>query len=184
MGRGNHRRLAAHQRAPASTLTSTNSSQRPGKGTPGPVEPRPPGPAAGASSYPSTKIRIQNTTPDQPAPAINPYERSGLTTRWGRNSRRSVGPNLLTTLIWAALKNYVANTAVSWPGRLRPIHSFFRTRSPDQMLATAAPWTSPWLPPGYEQNYWNAASLLQSRRYSDAIASDPSDQHDTRQPGR
>jgi hypothetical protein len=25
------------------------------------------------------------------------------------------------------------------------------------MLATAAPWTSPWLPPGYEQNYWNAA---------------------------
>jgi hypothetical protein len=59
--------------------------------------------------------------------------------------------------IWAALKNYVANTAVSWPGRLRQIHSFFRARSPDQMLATAAPWTSPWLPPGYEQNFWNAA---------------------------
>jgi len=33
----------------------------------------------------------------------------------------------------------------------------FRNRSPDQMLATAAPWTSPWLPPGYEQNFWNAA---------------------------
>ena len=32
--------------------------------------------------------------------------------------------------IWAALKNYVANTAVSWPGRLRQIHSFFRARSP------------------------------------------------------
>jgi transposase len=59
--------------------------------------------------------------------------------------------------IWAALKNYVANTAVTWPGRLRQIHSFFRTRSPDQMLAAAAPWTSPWLPPGYEQNFWNAA---------------------------
>jgi len=59
--------------------------------------------------------------------------------------------------IWAALKNYVANTAVSWPSRLRQIHSFFRARSPDQMLATAAPWTSPWLPPGYEQNFWNAA---------------------------
>src|SRR5437763_2586621 len=59
--------------------------------------------------------------------------------------------------IWGALKNYVANTAVSWPGRLRQIRSFFRTRSPDQMLATAAPWTSPWLPPGYEQNFWNAA---------------------------
>ncbi len=59
--------------------------------------------------------------------------------------------------IWAALKNYVANTAVTWPGRLRQIHSFFRNRSPDQMLATAAPWTSPWLPPRYEQNFWNAA---------------------------
>jgi transposase len=59
--------------------------------------------------------------------------------------------------IWGALKNYVANTAVSWPGRLRQIHSFFRARSPDQMLAAAAPWTSPWLPPGYEQNFWNAA---------------------------
>jgi transposase len=59
--------------------------------------------------------------------------------------------------IWAALKNYVANTAVTWPGRLRQVHSFFRNRSPGQMLATAAPWTSPWLPPGYEQNFWNAA---------------------------
>jgi len=59
--------------------------------------------------------------------------------------------------IWAALKNYVASTAVSWPGRLRQIHAFFRARSPDQMLDTAAPWTSPWLPPGYEQNFWNAA---------------------------
>jgi transposase len=59
--------------------------------------------------------------------------------------------------IWAALKNHVANTAVSWPGRLRQIRAFFRTRSPGQLLATAAPWTSPWLPPGYEQNFWNAA---------------------------
>jgi hypothetical protein len=59
--------------------------------------------------------------------------------------------------IWAALKNYAANTAVSWPSRLRQIHSFFRNRSPDQMLATAAPWTSPWLPPRYEQNFRNAA---------------------------
>jgi transposase len=58
--------------------------------------------------------------------------------------------------IWGALKNYVANTAVTWPGRLRQIHSF-RNRSPGEMLATAAPWTSPWLPPGYEQNFWNAA---------------------------
>ena len=59
--------------------------------------------------------------------------------------------------IWGALKNYVANTAVTWPGRLRQIHSFFRNRSPGQMLDTAAPWTSPWLPPGYAQNLWNGA---------------------------
>ncbi len=59
--------------------------------------------------------------------------------------------------IWGALKNYVASTAVSWPGRLRQIHAFFRARSPDETLATAAPWTSPWLPPGYEQNFWNGA---------------------------
>jgi transposase len=59
--------------------------------------------------------------------------------------------------IWGALKNYVANTAVTWPGRLRQIHSYFRNRSPSQMLDAAAPWTSPWLPPRYEQNFWNAA---------------------------
>jgi transposase len=59
--------------------------------------------------------------------------------------------------VWGGLKNYVANTAVSWPGRLKQIHAFFRTRSPDQMLAMTAPWTSPWLPPRYEQNFWNAA---------------------------
>ena len=59
--------------------------------------------------------------------------------------------------IWAALKNYVANTAVTWPSRLRQIHAFFRSRSPDQMLATAAPWTSPWLPADYAQNFWNGA---------------------------
>jgi hypothetical protein len=58
--------------------------------------------------------------------------------------------------IWAALTNYMANTAVTWPGRLRQIYSFFRNRSPSRMLVTAAPWTSPWLPLGYEQNFWNA----------------------------
>ena len=59
--------------------------------------------------------------------------------------------------IWAVLKTFIANTAVSWPGRLRQIHAFFRARSPDQLLTAAAPWTSPWLPAGYKQNYWNAA---------------------------
>jgi hypothetical protein len=40
--------------------------------------------------------------------------------------------------------------------RTESIHSLLRARSSDQMLYTAAPWTSPWLP-GYEQNFWNAA---------------------------
>ncbi|TDD55000.1 hypothetical protein E1286_04695 [Nonomuraea terrae] len=31
--------------------------------------------------------------------------------------------------IRAALKAFIANTAVSWPGRRRQIHAFFRTRS-------------------------------------------------------
>ena len=48
--------------------------------------------------------------------------------------------------IWGALKNYVANTAVTWPGRLKQIHAFFRNRSPGQMLNAAAPWTSPGCP--------------------------------------
>ena len=59
--------------------------------------------------------------------------------------------------IWAALKGYLANTAVTWPGRLRQAHAFFRRRSPTQMLTTAAPWTSPWLPKHYAQNFRQSA---------------------------
>ncbi|WP_435109269.1 IS630 family transposase [Nocardiopsis synnemataformans] len=59
--------------------------------------------------------------------------------------------------VWAALKAYVANTAVSWPGRRRQVHAFFRSRSPDQLLVTAAPWTSPWFPAGYAQNFRKGA---------------------------
>ena len=59
--------------------------------------------------------------------------------------------------IWAVLKAHLANTAVTWPGRLRQVHAFFRQRSPAQMLTTAAPWTSPWLPKSYAQNFRQAA---------------------------
>ncbi|GAB3002160.1 hypothetical protein GCM10023080_079780 [Streptomyces pseudoechinosporeus] len=59
--------------------------------------------------------------------------------------------------IWAVLKAHLANTAVTWPGRRRQVHAFFRHRSPTQMLTTAAPWTSPWLPKSYAQNFWRAA---------------------------
>jgi SAM-dependent methyltransferase len=73
---------------------------------------------------------------------------SSLAQPGGLASGNQLGP---AERIWAVLKNYLASTAVSWPGRLRQIHSFFRNRSPDQMLATAAPWTSPCLPPGYPE---------------------------------
>jgi len=59
--------------------------------------------------------------------------------------------------IWAALKAHLANTAVTWPGRQRQVHAFFRQRSPTQMLTTAAPWASPWLPKRYAQNFRQAA---------------------------
>jgi hypothetical protein len=58
-----------------------------------------------------------------------------------------------TERIWAALKTFIADTPVSWPGRKRQIHAFFRSRSPDQNLAATAPWTSPWFPDEYRQTF-------------------------------
>ena len=60
--------------------------------------------------------------------------------------------------IWGALKAALANSpTLTMAGRLRQVHAFFRTRSPDQFLATAAPHSSPWLPESYGQNYRQAA---------------------------
>jgi transposase len=58
-----------------------------------------------------------------------------------------------TERIWATLKTDLANTAVTWTERIHQARIFFRQRAPDQMLATAAPWTSPWLPKRYAQNF-------------------------------
>ena len=55
--------------------------------------------------------------------------------------------------IWATLKAHLANTAVTWTERIHQARVFFRRRTPEQMLATAAPWTSPWLPRSYAQNF-------------------------------
>ena len=52
MGRGDHRRVAAHRRAPASPLTSTNHPCDPGRTTPGPVEPPATRPASRATVIP------------------------------------------------------------------------------------------------------------------------------------
>jgi transposase len=60
--------------------------------------------------------------------------------------------------IWAALKRALANSpTLTMAGRLRQVHAFFRQRSPAQMLATAAPSSSPWLPEGYGHNFREAA---------------------------
>jgi transposase len=58
-----------------------------------------------------------------------------------------------TERMWAALKNAIANTApATMTDRIRQAHAFFRHRTPEQMLAATAPWTSPWLPESYAQN--------------------------------
>ena len=60
--------------------------------------------------------------------------------------------------IWAALKAWLANSpTLTIQGRIRQVHAFFRARSPAQLLAAAAPHSSPWLPTGYEQNLREAA---------------------------
>jgi len=60
--------------------------------------------------------------------------------------------------IWAALKAWLANSpTLTIQGRVRQVHAFFRARSPDQMLATTAPDSSPWLPEDYLQNFRQAA---------------------------
>src|SRR5512133_3301598 len=60
--------------------------------------------------------------------------------------------------IWGALKASLANSpTATMAGRIRQVHAFFRQRTPAQLLATAAPHSSPWLPDGYRQNLRQAA---------------------------
>jgi transposase len=60
--------------------------------------------------------------------------------------------------VWGSLKAYLTNSpTLTIQGRVRQVHAFFRQRTPAQMLATAAPHSSPWLPEGYVQNFWEAA---------------------------
>ena len=63
-----------------------------------------------------------------------------------------------TERIWAALKHHIANTApATMTERIRQAHRFFHDRTDTQNLTTAAPWTSPWLPKGYGQNFRRGA---------------------------
>jgi transposase len=60
--------------------------------------------------------------------------------------------------IWGSLKAWLANSpTLTIQGRVHQVHGFFRQRSPTDMLATAAPHSSPWLPDSYVQNYREAA---------------------------
>jgi transposase len=60
--------------------------------------------------------------------------------------------------IWAALKAWLANSpTLTLQGRVRQVHAFFRQRTTAQLLAAAAPHSSPWLPEGYGQNLSQAA---------------------------
>jgi len=76
-----------------------------------------------------------------------PHVRASWTLRGARPEVLTPGTNRKVTVLGA-----IEVTTGAWVYRLGR-----RSRSPDQMLATAAPWTSPWLPPGYEQNFWNDA---------------------------
>jgi transposase len=60
--------------------------------------------------------------------------------------------------IWGALKAWLANSpTLTIAGRVRQVHAFFRDRTDAQLLATAAPSSSPWLPEDYGQNFRRAA---------------------------
>ena len=64
----------------------------------------------------------------------------------------------LVERIWAALKAYLANSpTATMAARVGQVHAFFRWRSPTQLLATAVPASSPWLPEGYAQHFRRAA---------------------------
>lgn len=63
-----------------------------------------------------------------------------------------------TERVWAALKHQIANTApATMADRLRQVHVFFRYRTPEQNLITAAPGRTPWLPDSYRQNFRQVA---------------------------
>jgi transposase len=60
--------------------------------------------------------------------------------------------------IWGALKAWLANNpTLTIQGRIRQVHAFFHDRTTAQLLATAAPHSSPWLPDSYVQHFRQAA---------------------------
>ena len=93
--------------------------------------------------------------------------RSKLVQRWlavhprllvWHGARYSPHDNHPVERIWAALKAWLANSpTLTIAGRVRQVHAFFRDRTDAQLLVTAAPSSSPWLPDGYMHNFRQAA---------------------------
>lgn len=79
-------------------------------------------------------------------------DHSGITRRWlARHPRLIVIEGAKYSpqdnpveRVWAGLKQRLANTApATMSDRVRQTHAYFRNRTDEQTLTTAAPWTSP-----------------------------------------
>lgn len=114
--------------------------------------------------------QLLDAYPDAPVVAVlcdnGSTHHSGITTRWlAKHPRLQVIEGAKYSpqdnpveRIWAGLKHHIANTApTTMADRVRQAHAYFRGRTTEQTLTTAAPWTSPWLPEDYGQDYWPAA---------------------------
>jgi transposase len=114
--------------------------------------------------------QLLDAYPDAPVVAVlcdnGSTHHSGITTRWlATHPRLMLIPGARYSpqdnpveRIWAGLKHHIANTApATMADRIRQAHAYFRGRTTEQTLTTAAPWTSPWLPEGFGQDFWPAA---------------------------
>jgi hypothetical protein len=108
--------------------------------------------------------------PDAPVVAVlcdnGTTHHSGITRRW-----LTAHPRLMliegakyspqdnpVERVWAGLKDHIANTApATMADRVRQTHAYFHGRTTEQTLTTTAPWTSPWLPKGFGQDFWPGA---------------------------
>jgi hypothetical protein len=88
-------------------------------------------PAAGGGGA----LRQRHHPPLQDGPAVAAHPRMRVL----HGARHSPHDNPVER-IWGALKAFLANApTLTIQGRVRQVHAFFRARSPDQLLATAAP---------------------------------------------
>jgi transposase len=111
--------------------------------------------------------QLLDAYPDAPVVAVicdnGTTHHSGITRRWlaehprlmlVEGAKYSPQDNPVER-IWAGLKHHIANTApATMADRVRQTHAYFRNRTTEQTLTTAAPWTSPWLPERYGQDFW------------------------------